>query len=491
MPPPVEFAVMARLSPRQAEAWAALWSRRTARVLYGGAGFGGKSYFARAAAVGICLKLADHYGVRAPRVILARQTYNDLRDNHHSNFELEWGHLGKVYQNHKQYGYSFVFHNPKRGAILFRNAQDKGLARGRGKEVHAVILDESTQFTVEDFSNALYNARALAPFNPVLLLSNPDGVGFAWHRGLWRPHLPESVRLTPYLEGAPFVGLSNPLDFRFVRALPQDNPLWGEQGHVFLASVASLPPHIREARLKGLWNAPEGARWPKATEDRLSWSGRVMPAWRKVIGLDYGIRNPFAAIWLAHSPEGYWVAYRELYEKGVTARDQARKIMGASPSSESYAGVYGDPAMWAEQQRHEDDGKRPVSQIYSEEFSRDPGFSGKLVKGLTGLRTDRFATMDDLVGGFDDDEPLLKVDISACPNFWQELTGAVHPRNGVRLDGDLDKDCADHALTGVLYALHGKVQRKRSRDKVEVWDETREDRWEFFHRTGLLPGVNC
>lgn len=488
MTTPVEFADLANLSPRQREAWSALWSRRTARVLYGGAGFGGKSYFARAAAVGICLKLADTYGIEAPRVILARQTYNDLRDNHDAAIEQEWGAYGRVYQNHRRYGYAFVFNNPRRGAVLFRNAQDKGLARGRGKEVHAVILDESTQFSVEDFANALYNARARAPFNPVLLLSNPDGVGFGFHRAMWRPHLTPEIRLMKYQDGTPFVGVSNPLDFKFVRALPQDNPLWAEQGPVFMASIASLPEHIRRARLLGLWDAPEGARWPKASEDRMAWAGRVAPSWKKRIALDYGIRNPFAAIWLAQHPDGYWVAYRERYGKGFTARQQARIIMGASPASEQYDGVYGDPAMWAEQQRHEDDNKRPVNVIYEEEFDRDPGFKGKLLKGLSGLRTDRFATMDDLVGGFDDDEPLLKIDIKACPNLWQELTGAIHPKDGNKLDGDLDKESPDHALTGVLYALHGRIYRRRNKEDVEVWDSDREERWEFYMRTGLLPG---
>lgn len=483
-----EFADIAGFSPKQREAWLALWTRRTARVLYGGAGFGGKSYFDRCAGVGMCLKLADHYGVNRPRVVLARQTYDDLRDNHQAQLEEQWGHLGRVYRQHKDYGYAFVFHAKHRGAILLRNAQEKGLARGRGKEIHGGIFDESTQFTEEDFGNLLYNCRADSPFNPVLVSSNPDGIGFAYHRARWRPHLPASARLLPYPRGGSIEN-GDPLDYIFVQALPHDNPQWAKKRKVFLASIAGLPAHIRNARLFGKWDAPEGARWPLATEERMAWSGPISPSWRKVIGVDYGIAVPFSAHWLALHPDGFWIAYRELYSKGWTARAQARRIMQASPSNETYAWIKGDPAMWQAQQRHEDDDRRPVAQIYSEEFARETGFKGKFMAGIGGNRSERFATMDDLVGGFDLDEALLRVDVNACPNLWTELSSAVHPKKVHGLDGDIDSDCADHAITGVLYALHGSIKRKRKLDDITAaqWDPSRENKAEFYHRTGIWP----
>lgn len=67
--------------------------------------------------------------------------------------------------------------------------------------------------------------------------------------------------------------------------------------------VASYPEHEKEARLKGIPALGSGAVFP--IEESLITCEPFQPPgwWRRLIGIDFGIDHPFAAVKIAHDPE--------------------------------------------------------------------------------------------------------------------------------------------------------------------------------------------
>lgn len=155
---------------------------------------------------------------------------------------------------------------------------------------------------------------------------------------------------------------------------------------------------------------------------------RSLPESRIVsaVGLDWGIDEPFAAVWVAKDEHGNYYAYRELYQRGLTTEAQARMVREYLRGNET---LIADPSVFRES---------PVSvaQLW---------FEAGLPMPQAGTR-DRMGSLS-LLRQLLAQNRIYIVD-GACPNLLRELTEAqVNPKRVEDLEGD------DHAIDALRYAL--------------------------------------
>lgn len=431
-----------------------------ARVLAGGAGYGGKSYLLRAAAVHHCLWLARR-GFTHP-VYFWSASYGSLKDRHFTRMVEEWGEWGKIVGNHQQFGLSFVFHDPRIPPILFRNLDDPN--KRRGAEGAAGFLDETTEISAAAWGACNYLIRAPGPeVLPILTATNPDGVGHVWVKETWRPHLSAEGRLSPHRLGI------DPAAHIYVPFLPTDNPTYDEA--TFTAMIAHLPEHIRRARREGSWDAPEGARFRalSAETHRFRMADRfpagIPESWPVVLGIDYGLRSPYACLWLAYDGDGDAYVYREDYQEGLTADQQAARIVQRTPVGERVTEAYLDSAMWAQFPDHLRTPERTpeisAADLYAAAFAAASNLPATLTPGDKRSRVHGLATLDKYLGR-DNGYPDLWIE-EGCTALWLELSGATFKQGGWlrELSEDIDERAPDHAIDALRYALHTRGYKAR------------------------------
>ncbi len=448
--------------PKQTAAYLAMYERPNARVLAGGSGFGGKSHLLRGAAVGHSMWLARE-GFYLPSYFCT-STYGVLKDRHYGKFMLEWGEWGQIRENDKEFGACFRFDHPKLPPILFRNLDDPN--KRRGAEGAAAFVDEITEMVLAAWGGIAYMVRAPGPSHrPILAATNPDGIGHAWVKALWRPHLPlrsetGESRLSPHPNP-----LVRPEDYIYVPFLPKDNPLYDEE--TFRGLIAHLPPHVQRARRDGSWNAPEGARFENLAEETHAFSlaerfpAGVPSGLPIYMGIDYGLRAPYAGLWAFVDGDGDVFVYREDYRPGLTAKRQAERIAELTSPTERVRGCFLDPAMWQTFPGHEGPTDKSAHALYEEVLCDLPNFPRSLTKGYNTSRAQNLMTLDRFLQR-DNGEPDVWIE-AGCQNLWRELTGAVYPKGTVAKDAseDIDPSCPDHAITALYYFLASRHRAPR------------------------------
>jgi len=465
----VSFSSAAGLHNKQALAISAMLSRPNARVLMGGSGFGGKSRGLRAAAIYWHLWMKKE-GQREHKSVFASSSYEALRDRHFSYFQDEWGEFGEVRTQHKVYGRCFEFHDKSMGAISFRNLADPN--ERKGSEFSAGFYDELTEGTQAIWGAFCYMVRRPGiDMHPILAGTNPDGVGHAFCKALWRPHLynqgtgeirDKAAKLAPFPDrhGGK---TRNPADYIYVPFLPTDNPMYDEA--TFEASIADLPEHVQRARRDGSWDTPEGARFTYLREeDHLFDMADAFPQgipshWPRRIHADYGLRAPYCCLWTAFDHDGNPWTYREDYKTGLTADAQAIRIAERTPANEVIKDGFLDPAMWSKFPQHNPSADAVIrdasaADMYEDEFRRHPNLPRTLNPGYNRSRVIALSSLDKLLRR-GNGHPDWRIE-AGCVNLWGELAGAVFARGTAKQEQseDIDDSCPDHAITAAYYGLH-------------------------------------
>jgi hypothetical protein len=122
--------------------------------------------------------------------------------------------------------------------------------------------------------------------------------------------------------------------------------------------LAGTPPHLRDARSKGIPSLGEGAIYPVPWEEVSCDPFLPPPYWRRCFALDVGWRKT-AAMWLAEDPaDGVLYAYAEYYRGEAVPAIHAAAVKARG---EWIPGVI-DPAS---QGRTQDEGKRLITQYRS------------------------------------------------------------------------------------------------------------------------------
>jgi hypothetical protein len=477
-----------------------LLTRPNIRLLMGGSGFGGKSYALRFIAIWLACWFVKQGCPPGRKGVFSCLSYESLRDRHASEFGHEYGLFGEVKEGDKKFGNCFKFNDPRLGAICFRGWDKPGSRKGSGYAFG--LFDELTETIRAAFGEFCYMVRdPLVPVNPVAAGSNPDGVGHRYCKELWRPHLYReefdqatgkyrelpSARHQPFPERVDPHGALDPADYVYVPFKPDDNPEFDEAR--FWANVGHLPEHVQRARRLGLWDTPEGARWPLLDEERTLfdprklWHGGVPQSMRRILSVDYGLRAPYCALWHAVDHDGNVYTYREDYKAGFTAPAQVQRIKDATSPDERMDEFRGDPAMWQQLPGHERDTDEvgpSVAQMYEDGFRGDKRFP-TFEPGATGRKIHKLATLDKLLG-YDNGYPnwLIAQD---CHMLWAELLGAVFKQgNGLREQSEeLDEKCPDHAIDSAVYGFHQHLTLPRDMTPKVITPEMlaaeRERQW--------------
>lgn len=409
--------------PRQDEAWEAAWSYLY--VLYGGSRGPGKSYWLRHSCLGFLLQVYSELDLRNVRVGLFCETYPELQDRQISKMQVEfptW--LGEV-KDTQEDGLCFTL-RPEYGSgrICLRNL-DKP-EKYQSAEFALVAVDELTKISEHTWDVLRGSLRwPGVPHRPFIAASNPGGVGHAWVKKLWLDRdFPSHLR-------------DRASQFKFIRALPKDNPFLDQ---AYWDELNSLPEPLRKAWVDGDWDVFEGMAFPGWNAQKHVVAPFEIPQyWPKWSGTDWGFAAPFCTLWLTKNPDSQRVyVYRELYGPGLTDKQQAQAILDASIEAELQE-RYADPSMWA---------RKNLQGLVSSTADEYAAAGVVIVKGdndrISGKRK-----VDRMLASLPDGSPGLQV-FSTCTNLIRTLPAL--PYDKVRVE-DVDTDAEDHAYDALRMGL--------------------------------------
>lgn len=467
----------------------AMYTREQPVILGGGSGGGGKSHTLRVAAVHFALWLAKH-GFRKEKLFFGTLDYPALRDRHIDRFISDFGDHGRVASDEK-FGLHWKWNDPNIPVICFRNLDDPN--KRKGSEFAAGFIDETTELLRKIFGAVLYMCRKPGlPHNPVLTMSNPDGVGYQWCKEAWRPHLGGSppdgasweevlawalaraAEMPPYTERFDPSGEMRAADYIYIPFKPEDNPTFDEAR--WWRGVAHLEAHIQRARRLGLWETPEGARWPKLDPNRTLfkassvWRNGVPRNMYRIVSCDWGKRDPFCALYTIEDFEGHLWTYREIYSKGLSDEAQMRLIMQRLAPDETVQRFVGDPQYGHTQTNYSNNELLPSHQETYNRVLKEAGdkrFGSGLELAPRAERLQRLATLDSYLD-YDNGHPDWHIEES-CGALWGELTGAIYATGTPvkERSEDIDERCPDHAITASYYGFHARLTRPRD-ERPEV-----------------------
>lgn len=305
-------------------------------LLYGGAMYGGKSYWLRWALIVLLVYYFRKYQIKNVVVGLFCEDYPALKDRHLSKIDGEFpSWLGTMHSDHKAFGRSFILDEQYgSGVIAFRNLDDA--SKYASAEFAAIAVDELTKNTLEKFI-ALRHRLRWPGIEDVKFLAgtNPGSIGHAWVKKMFidKDFEPEET------EGDLFC---------YVPAKYTDNP---NRNSGYEATLNSLPEALRKAFRDGDWDMFEGQYFTEWGREWNTCKPFKIPAhWMRFMWMDYGYSAPSSVHWAALDELGRVFVYREIYEKGLTYRALAKKIMEKTPDWEREVlegNMVCDPAVFA------------------------------------------------------------------------------------------------------------------------------------------------
>jgi len=415
--------------PKQEVALDSLYEHKY--TLYGGAAGPGKSYWLRWAALEFLLECFATLGLRDVRVGLFCEDYPTLTDRQISKIKREFPAWLGALRGTRDEGFGF-FLRPEYGGgyIALRNLDDP--SKYASTEFAAVFVDELTKNKRQTFEDLRFRLRWPGlEHTPFAAATNPGSVGHGWVKKLWidRDFTGDDQAL-------------NQADFAFVQALPGDNPHLGKS---YWALLDSLPERMRRAMRDGRWDVFEGQAFPEFDRKIHVIEPFTIPAdWTRWTSTDYGYVDPWATVWIARSPDrSRVVVYREGYQTGLTAREQARKII-AMTGNEPIRLNLGDPSMWAMRERYANEAI--ASEYAAEGVALQPANNDRLggkAKVHEALRHDHGVS------------PRLQM-FRSCPNLIRTLENI--PLSETRPE-DVDTHADDHLYDCVRYGLEVEGQR--------------------------------
>lgn len=422
--------------PSQARALDAMY--RTEYLLFGGAAGPGKSYVLRWAAVEFLLYQAAR-GLTGVHVGLFCEDYPTLKDRHVTKIKREfppW--LGTLRATQDEgYGY-YLAPEYGGGVVSLRNLDDP--AKYASAEFAGIFVDELTKNPRQTFDDLRFRKRWPGiEHSPFMCASNPGSIGHAWVKKLWidRDFSGDDSVLAPER-------------FMFIPARAGENPYLPAS---YWQTLNSLPEAMRRAMLEGDWNVFQGQVFGEWRPDLHVCEPFGIPDnWARLVAIDYGYANPFCALWLARNEAKTKVyVYREMYQAGWGAREQAKRIKAAS-ADENVRQYPADPSMW--QKREGISGEDIVGITLAGEYEREglyltPANNNRLA-GLNEvhelLKWKRLPSNEDGPGRLMV-EPRLQV-FANCTNLIRTLPAL--PYDNITVE-DVDTDAEDHAYDALRY----------------------------------------
>ena len=302
-----------------------------------------------------------------------------------------------------------------------------------GIEYDAIVMEEGTQISGDRRDKIRGSLRTSRnDWRPRLYEStNPGGVGHTAFKELY---------ITPWRK-------QQQAQTRFFPATYKDNPFLKPE---YVQYLESLTGALGRAWRDGDWDVFEGQAFPS-----FSWEKHVckpfnIPAhWTRYRGVDWGYRNPFACVFGAKDPDtGRIYLYREIYQAGLTDRQQARAILDNSLPGEKFAATYGDPSIWTT--RNFEDRVFSTADEYAAEKVYLTKADNNRIQGKRKI--------DALLADLPDGKPGLMI-FETCVNWLATVPTLPYAKTGNTEDVDTEAD--DHLFDATKYLLTSINPRPR------------------------------
>ena len=317
-------------------------------ILYGGSRGSGKSFAAIFKAIFTCLKIPQC------NVCIVRKTYVQLEQSIISQFNL----LPQEIYSDNKYAFNHAtnivtFDNGSK--LYFRSCANVDVARNlfKGSSFVCILVDEGTEFSYAEWLEMMGGNRCAIKYDiygdPVICqlisLSNPGSIGHTWTKSLFVDKMqvagqdPDSY---------------DPNDYEFVKALVEDNPVYGKDKD-YLKKLEALPAALRAAYRYGDWSVFSGQYYSNfdinaniIDEDivikelkKQSWQPRWM-------SIDWGASQEHWAVALWHTTLKinditHVITYRELICNNIGESAFAQEIVTAN-NGEKLNSIFIDPA---------------------------------------------------------------------------------------------------------------------------------------------------
>lgn len=428
---PTVKGIIDHFSDKQREALEAVFEYDF--VLYGGARYGGKSHWLRWMNVILLLYWYNQKGLRNVRTAIFCEDYPALKDRQIGKIEAEFPKFLGELRDTQEEGLGFYLNEANgKGAIMLRNLDAP--SKYKSAEFAAESVDQLEMNDLYTF-NVLRGSKRWPgiPHTKFLGTANPGGIGHAWIKGYWidLDFPPEMKKLMR--------------QFKFIQALPSDNPYlepayWDE--------LNALPPDLREAWVKGNWDIFEGQAFYHFRRDRHVIQPFEIPAsWPRWRGLDWGYNKPMCCLWVTKDPDtGRQYVYREMYEKELTDRQQAKRILEWTAPGEAVQATFADPSMWS-RKNVEDRVTSTADEYRAEGVNLMAGDNDR----LSGKRK-----VDRLLANLPDGLPGLQI-FENCVNLIRTLPAL--PYSKVQVE-DVDTNAEDHAYDALRYSQTRETGRQ-------------------------------
>ncbi len=409
-------------------------------VLYGGSAGGGKSY-------AMLVDPLRYMHVKEHRALLLRKSMPELRELIDKSREL----YPKAFAGAKFREVEKIWRFPSGASLEFGYLdRDADVYRYQGQSYTWIGIDELTQYPTE-FPLQYLQSRLRTTSKEIKCYirctANPGGVGGYWVKKRY---------LDPSPPNESFTG-EDKITRKFIPARLEDNPYLAEDGK-YEQMLQSLPAVQRKQLLEGNWDVAEGAAFTEFDYDNHCIDPFEIPrTWERVKGIDYGYAAESAVVWGAVDPsDETLIIYRELYQKGLTGEDLAKKIYEFEKEERlSIQGVL-DWAAWAR--------TGTTGPTVGEVLSR----AGHKLRRADKNRIQGKIQIHERLKVNDKGRPKLQI-FKTCPNLIREIQSIPLDPNKPE---DVDTKASDHAYDALRYLI---MSRPKARS---VWDEmTTIKRW--------------
>jgi hypothetical protein len=224
--------------------------------------------------------------------------------------------------------------------------------------------------------------------------------------------------------------------------------------------LSGLSPELQRAYLEGDWSIFEGMAFPEFRIDLHVCEPEEAPlrsGYPLGLGIDYGVANPFCALWGMKLPDGLICVYRELYETDLTPQEQAELIVESElewerPRARGNCQSWLDPSCWSRQPGS----PRPLAGAPpAKSIAADYREAGVYVRQAY---NDRLGGMRLVHVGLriqPDGRPRLLI-YSTCRNLIRTLPNLPRDKSNPE---DVDTNAEDHAYDALRYLLGGLTGR--------------------------------
>ncbi|MEE8599101.1 MAG: terminase family protein, partial [Dehalococcoidales bacterium] len=287
-------------------------------VLYGGAAGGGKSY-------AMVVDPLRHAHLSNHRAVIVRKTMPELKELLDVARDLYFKYDPKVrFRENPQP--SFKFSSGAEIQFRFLDRRED-MFKFQGIAYTYIGFDElSQQATAEGFNYVRSRLRSATADGTdgikcyVRATANP---GSMWVYEMFiKDRPPNKAFILPGTEDT-----AHPTTIKFIPAKLEDNPYLARDGR-YESVLRSLDETLRRQLLDGDWLASSDNMFTEFDVGlHVTDHFEIPKHWNRTAGLDYGYKDPSAAVWFATDPtDGSIVIYDEFLQSGLTGREFALSI---------------------------------------------------------------------------------------------------------------------------------------------------------------------